>query len=503
MPWQRYAKDCLGKIVNIHDVTDSYITEYGNDSFTCPGCGCTVISKRGKIREHHFAHVSGQEGACSFETYLHKVGISKFIEVYKKRMEEKKDFLLEVAKGGICYKGVCPYGKKEACGYINGYETLILLPEFTSCEREVRDGRFIPDILLSAEDGRKVYIEIAVTHLVKESKIESGIPIVEIKLKSESDIAMFEEGFISQRNKQVKMYNFDQCMIPIDYNCEPDLQKEKELFIQAFRQYRSNHRPFFIKYDSYFSCNHDCPYLEGHPCIKKDSGVYDIAKKCTELSPPSSNSEFFSPDFYIQNTKGEKIRFNFAFQLFPKSAPFNNEKTIQFAIERYGLRPWSLGRITNNNKDTRYFNFESKAQNLCAGSPQLFQIITLHKDDTVIISDTKPINEIHEAMAEKMDQIVDYILIPTSEYFFNQHRSTASLRNLLEKKCEGCIYFDEFESNCRNNNQECAPNKARDCKYFKRDFRAAYGIADRPQYRGYEDILGYWNQFRLKFSKPK
>ena len=500
MPWQRYAKDCLGKIVNIHDVTDSYITEYGNDSFTCPGCGCALISKRGKIREHHFAHVSGQEGACSFETYLHKLGISKFIEVYKKRMDEKKDFLLEVAKGDICYKGVCPYGKKEACGSINGYETLILLPEFTSCEREVRDGRFIPDILLSAEDGRKVYIEIAVTHLIKESKIESGIPIVEIKLKSESDITMFEEGFISQRNKQVKMYNFDQCMRPIDYNCEPRLQREKEIFIQTFRQYCANHRPFLIKYDSYFSCNHDCPYLEDHPCIKKISGKYDIAKKCTELNSPTSNSDVFSPDFYIQTTKGEKIRFNFAFQLFPKSAPFNDEKTIQFAIERYGLKPWSLGWVTNNNKDTRYFNFKSKTQNLCADSPQLFQIIVLHKDNTVTI-DTKPINEIHEAMAEKPDQIVDYILIPTSEDSFNQYRSTAHLKNLLEKKCEGCIYFNGFESRCRNNNRTCASNEAMDCKHFKRDLRVDYGIANRQQYRGYEEILGYWSRFRLKFSK--
>ena len=162
-----------------------------------------------------------------------------------------------------------------------------------------------------------------------------------------------------------------------------------------------------------------------------------------------------------------------------------------------------MGWIENNNKDTRYFNFEGKAQNLCADGPQLFQIITLHKDGTVTISDEKPINEIHEAMAEKMDQIVDYILIPISEYFFNKHCSTTNLRNLLEKKCEGCVYCNESESKCKKNNRACAPNEAMNCKHFKRDLRAGYGIADRQQYRGYEDILGYWNRFRLKFSKKE
>ena len=67
-----------------------------------------------------------------------------------------------------------------------------LLPDFNKYEQEVRDGRFISDVLLTAEDGRKIYVEIAVTNLVKESKIESGVPIIEFRINSENDLSVFE-----------------------------------------------------------------------------------------------------------------------------------------------------------------------------------------------------------------------------------------------------------------------------------------------------------------------
>lgn len=487
MVWLRYAKDHFGNVIDIHNVTDSYIAEYGNDSFSCLGCGKAILSKRGKIKRHHFAHVAEQEGTCSFETYLHKLGISKFIDAYKKRIEENKEFVLEVAKGEICHKSECPYGRKNTCDNITGYTKISLLPKYSSCEREVRDGGFIPDILLSTEDGQKIYIEITVTHPVQESKIESGIPIVEIKLKSEADITMLEEGFLSQRNKQVKMYNFHQYTRPTNDSCELRLQTEKNDFIQTFRDHRQNNSPFKLNFNILSICNQDCPYMEGHPCTENVNINYDISK-CTEIETASSDK--FSPDFYIQPPKGAKIRFNFAFQLFPKLDSFNGERTIQFAIDKYKLKPWKRGEIKDNNVDTQFFNFKNITENLCAGAPKRFQIITLHKNGTLNRSDIKPIDEIYKEMIKEIDQIVDYILLPENESSSVQWYSDYIFIKLLGRSRE-------------INSQPYSANDALSCKYSKSDFQADHRLAERLQSIGirYGDLLNYRERFRLKLPK--
>lgn len=497
MVWLRYAKDRLGNIIDIQSVTDSYIAEYGNDSFTCLGCGKAILSKRGKIKRHHFAHVAEQEGTCSFETYLHKMGISKFIDVYKKRIKENKEFLLEVAKGEICYKSECPYGRKNTCDNITGYTKISLLPKYSSCEREVRDGGFIPDILLSTEDGQKIYIEITVTHPVQESKIESGIPIVEIKLKSEADVTMFEEGFLSQRNKHVKMYNFHQCTKPINDSCESQLQIEKNDFIRTFRDHRQNNSPFKLNFNILSVCGQDCPYMEGHPCTENKNAEYDIAKKCTEIETASSGR--FSPDFYIQPPKGAKIRFNFAFELFPKLDSFNGERTIQFAKDKYKQKPWRQGEITDNNDDTRFFNFKPIIKDLCADAPKRFQIITLHKNGTLNRSHIKPIDEIYKEMIEEIDQIADYILLPESESNPTQCYSDYILTKLLERSCKSCTYFDKLRPQCK----PYSTNNALLCEHFKRNFQADKKLVDLLQSKdkGYENLLNYRERFRLKFPE--
>ncbi len=489
MVWLRYAKDRLGNIIDIQSVTDSYIAEYGNDSFTCLGCGKAILSKRGKIKRHHFAHVAEQEGACSFETYLHKLGINKFIDAYKKRIEENKEFVLEVAKGEICHKSECPYGRKNTCDNITGYTKISLLPKYSSYEREVRDGGFIPDILLSTEDGQKIYIEITVTHPVQESKIESGIPIVEIKLKSEADITMLEEGFLSQRNKQVKMYNFHQYTRPINVFCESQLRIEKNNFIQTFRDHRQNNSPIILKSNILSICNQDCPYMEGHPCTENVYKMYDISKY-TEIETVFSDK--FSPDFFIQSPKGEKIRFYFAFELFPKLDSFNGERTIQFAIDKYRLKPWKREEITDNSEDTRFFNFQNTTENLCTGAPKRFQIITLHKNGTLNRSQIKPIDEIYKEMIEEIDQIVDYVLLPESEFYSTQCYSDYIFIKLLERSC-------------RKNSQPYSANNAQSCNYSRTDFQADHRLAERLQSIGvrYGDLLNYREKFRLKLPKNK
>jgi hypothetical protein len=496
MPWLKYAKDCFGNIVDIYNVKDAYITQHGNGSFTCLACGCAVLTKRGKIKEHHFAHVAGQEGKCSYETYLHKLSIIKFIELFKKRVEEKSNFYVEIPRGEICYKHICPYGKSNPCGNVECYERMPLLPDFNKYEQEVRDGRFIPDVLLTAKDGRKIYIEIAVTNLVKESKIESGVPIIEFKINSEKDLSVFEKEILSDKDKLIKLYNFYQCMKDVIYDkCEDDLQNAKNQFVDFFYECKENHLPIIGNYHYFSTCNQNCPYMEGSPCIKKNFKYFDILENYLEMDNIKSNS--FTPDLYMRTSTGEKIRFNFVFNLFRKSSPFDNEKTIQFALREYGKEPWLTRKIASNDFDIRYFNFmTSIPENLCEGNGKIFRIIIYHKNGTISLSDFCFIKTIYQKVQNEKEQIDDYILLP-ADYFFDLHHTIDEVKKIFIKKCKSCVYYNDF-GECKKFKRECLNDIAQSCDFFYRDLRIRCGCAYRRQYAGFEDIIEFWSRFRLK-----
>ncbi len=50
--WLRYGVDRDNKLVAIEDVPSS------KTNLICPYCGSSLIAKKGRVKEHHFAHVS-------------------------------------------------------------------------------------------------------------------------------------------------------------------------------------------------------------------------------------------------------------------------------------------------------------------------------------------------------------------------------------------------------------------------------------------------------------
>ncbi|KJH69621.1 GIY-YIG nuclease family protein [Aliterella atlantica] len=48
--WLRYGVDATGKLIEIEDVAS------GKANLRCPYCGKVLIAKKGKVKEHHFAH---------------------------------------------------------------------------------------------------------------------------------------------------------------------------------------------------------------------------------------------------------------------------------------------------------------------------------------------------------------------------------------------------------------------------------------------------------------
>ena len=48
--WLNYGVDADNKLVSIEEV------DSGKSNLICPYCGVTLIAKKGKVKEHHFAH---------------------------------------------------------------------------------------------------------------------------------------------------------------------------------------------------------------------------------------------------------------------------------------------------------------------------------------------------------------------------------------------------------------------------------------------------------------
>jgi len=65
-------------------------SEKGKDYY-CPSCGESVILRKGKIKIHHFAHRSGLEGICSYESIIHKTAKILIKKVVSDWIEKKSE----------------------------------------------------------------------------------------------------------------------------------------------------------------------------------------------------------------------------------------------------------------------------------------------------------------------------------------------------------------------------------------------------------------------------
>lgn len=206
-----YAYDAEKKIVNVAKA------EKGKNYF-CIGCGCEMVLKAGAQKQRHFAHVA--DSVCSGETYLHEIAkllIAKYIR-------ENKDLSARYAMMYEC-SADCPMHTAKKCQW-KALNTFEIAKYYRTDEIKIETyyQGFKPDILLrDNKDGKNpIFIEIAVTHECEEEKIQSGIRIIEIKIKDEKDLIDFcskkviEETDNNEWGKKldgcdIKFYNFKNC----------------------------------------------------------------------------------------------------------------------------------------------------------------------------------------------------------------------------------------------------------------------------------------------------
>lgn len=150
-----------GKFVEVSEVERGL-----NCRCTCPACGHKLIARKGRKTVHHFAHYKGQECAHAYETTLHLAA--------KEILERTQSFMLPEVKsrfglGTMAMTSLSP-------------STIIKIDRIYL---EKKLDAIIPDIILES-NGRKLLVEIAVTHFIDDPKLKKikamGVSTIEIDL---------------------------------------------------------------------------------------------------------------------------------------------------------------------------------------------------------------------------------------------------------------------------------------------------------------------------------
>lgn len=158
----------------------------------CPNCKENLVAKQGEINEHHFAHENKEcDITIAQETALHIMAKEilaeyKIIKLPKFELRSKTGFLTrkefkEFDERIYKDKIVNHYIDNTSNEYVQSFDNAYL-------EKQYKE--IIPDVFCEYE-GNKLFIEIAVTNFINETKYlkikESKIPTIEINLSSYKD----------------------------------------------------------------------------------------------------------------------------------------------------------------------------------------------------------------------------------------------------------------------------------------------------------------------------
>jgi hypothetical protein len=202
----RYAYNDTGTLVDVFDLPVDPLQ--ASQAYSCIGCGLPLIAKiRGTKRSKHFAHKVVSPG-CTEETYLHKLAKQTFLQEYQECLKTGQPYSIELMHLKHCTEFVGFLGTPVCVRTLT--QTYDLTRYYDRIYLEHRDGEFIPDLLLqsSTDPTRKLYIEIAVTHLSSEKKLHGEERIIEIDIACEDDISKLRARHLNKVN--ARFYNFSE-----------------------------------------------------------------------------------------------------------------------------------------------------------------------------------------------------------------------------------------------------------------------------------------------------
>ena len=466
-----------------------------NHHFICYGCGGRMIARlKADKREPHFAHF--RDGTCSRETYLHHLGKKLFVEMFEHYRNNKISLSVNFLQQGVCNSSECPLGAKSPCEGSTRTGKFNLLPDYSKCTVEEYDKEtgFRPDILLTNENGDKVYVEILVTHEITQKKIDSGVPIIEIPIYDEDDLELFKceknVAGVSFLEYRATCYNLPNKTFGVERFCLNKISSAKKAFKEHYERILKTGSPLNILLQRDKSCQREsCPYQLTSRCEIDDEGeLFNLAgrfKKIVEI-----DNGLFSSDLYLEDDKGIRIRINFALEVAVKQSFDKGERVIQFVFGFDAARfPWEYQSPLHYSWETRFYNFKERPFPNCENIK--FQIFALFKNGFLYDSaSVLNIKEIESKLKEFLPDVREYILLDSG--FINAYSSEDEYRLLRTairlyqkygyqvKSCLLCAYCHDTEKKsfendgkifCHKFHKECSLDEYPGCSSF------AYGMA--------------------------
>lgn len=213
---QHFALDGNNNLVNIVKA------QRDGGAYYCPYCKNQVMTKCGQIREWHFAHYPGAD--CDYYRYLHSLAQIEIRDWFNKTNEI--DVFLDVPSFVQCTDiDDCPFvDKLKICSEStrSSEQRFNLKRWYTAASSnghwEYKGHVFHADIMCPCKVPGKnpLFFNISVPeHGLSNDFKESGMKIIEIKIKSEQEIEDFINGKYKlsslpwDEGKHVQLYNFE------------------------------------------------------------------------------------------------------------------------------------------------------------------------------------------------------------------------------------------------------------------------------------------------------
>lgn len=229
-----FIDDDRDRIISIDEITEENRNQY---KFRCIGCGQEILPRAigSKYKKPHFWHGVRDGVECSGETYLHK--LTKHI--IRKKFEENPTFQIEYYVTRECDNAECEY-RTHRCREELSTNKVDLKKYYDTCTEEAPINGYVADLLLKNSKNIKIeptLIEVCVSHPCDEEKRNSGLRIIEIRIKDEQDAIDLQkedtlcESFLyaTKREKKVEFISF-----------KKEIKERKKIKIQRY-VYNPNH----------------------------------------------------------------------------------------------------------------------------------------------------------------------------------------------------------------------------------------------------------------------
>ena len=190
-----YALNELGEEVDIANVTKEYRNKH---IFHCCYCGGRMAARLGASNTPHFAHTADCEDCGNGESDLH---------TYAKRAIRNKFlssplFMVGIPQRVKCGARDCIFrvtdSEDDECSIEQVVEYNLRDWGYDTCVEEATIGDYKADLLLTSRSYNTrppILIEVAVKHPCEEEKINSGLRIIEVPIKTYEDVERFiKEG---------------------------------------------------------------------------------------------------------------------------------------------------------------------------------------------------------------------------------------------------------------------------------------------------------------------